>query len=245
MKGRIKNTIEFLLLVALTAALFYLPNVKAGGMTIPTDSGIETYYQQSIVTAQYQPEKNLNMVEYCYLTILHSAFFIFGNSYIIAQMVQIALTAFCALLIHRTIRVLAGREISMLCMMIFTCLCYIRRDILFLRPMILFVLLCSILIFAIVHVSKAIFDIRQNKNDGEETQVTSDEAETFSEKQPIQIDVDASPLNLNIFVPKQIPNVLPMPKKHERKGTIDFEIEVSKQEMHFDVDTNGNDDFDI
>lgn len=44
---------------------------------------------------------------------------------------------------------------------------------------------------------------------------------------------------------KQIPNILPEPKKHVKREAIDFTKDVPEEEMHFDVDVASNDDFDL
>ena len=63
-----------------------------------------------------------------------------------------------------------------------------------------------------------------------------------AEKTPVE-EIPAEALPEENY--KQIPNVLPEPKKHVKREAVDFTQDISEELMHFDVEITSDDDFDL
>lgn len=223
-KSLLKNTIETLFVLLMLAALYSIPFISFQNESPKIDPGISRYFDQAMVIEASEPACQTSFLEQCYVTILHVVLLFFGNSMVAAELFQISLWAVTIALVYFSLRRISDREIALLCLAVFTCISFIRRDLHFLRPIVLIILVFALVLTILVRILK-----RPSPR-------LSEESPDKATEEPMQ----ALPQT-----PHQIPNVLPGPRKHVRKEAIDYSYPVAPELLYFDIETTEADDFDL
>ena len=223
-KSLLKNTIETLFVLLMLAALYSIPFISFQNESPKTDPGISRYFEPAMVIETSESFSQASFLDQCYVTILHVMLLFFGNSMIAAELFQITLWAITIVPVYVSIRRIADREIALLCLAVFTCISFIRRDLHFLRPIALIIFVFALVLTILIRILK-----RPSSR-------LSEENPEMATAEPIQ----ALPQN-----PHQIPNVLPGPRKHIRKEAIDYSYPVAPELLYFDIETTEADDFDL
>lgn len=225
-KRLLKTIFETIFVLLLLSSLFSIPFISCYNETPKVDHGITRYYEQAVVKESYETGTQNTIIEQCYVSILHVVLLFFGNSILTANLFQISLWVITAALLYLLIRWISDREISLTSLAVFTCICFIRRDLHFLHPVVLIVFVAAVLFLLFVGILKKRH--RKAPEENIEPEIVVEKAE------------EALPQESN-----QIPNVLPGPKKHVRRNAVDFSYSVSPELLHFDLEPGEMDDYDL
>lgn len=240
-KPKIKSLIQWFLAVVLLVAFVVTPVEFA--MTKTTVARIEHsewLLEMASVRMDYHPDLIVDHLNRCYVQILHSVLSVFGNSMAVARQFQNILWMFVVLFGYLTIRrLLTGGWIATIALAACVVTAWLRpEDVYQLRAMVLVVLIITVLLWLVVLVLTEVW--RQcHRLWARRSEKEPERMPEAEEKSVQQTEKAASP------AVKQIPNILPEPKKHIKREAIDFTKDIPEEQMYFDVEVSSNDDFDL
>ena len=242
-KPKRKSFLQLFLAVALLVAFVTAPvEFAITKTTVARIEHSEWLLEMASVSMNYHPELIGDHLNRCYVQILHSVLSVFGNSMAVARQFQNVLWMFAVLFGYLTIRrLLTGGWIATIALAVCVATVWLRpEDVYQLRAGVLIVLAVTVILWLIVFVLTEVWRRCRMvlKRKAEKTIPEAGEAE----KTPVE-EIPAEALPEENY--KQIPNVLPGPKKHVKRETVDFTQDISEELMHFDVEITSDDDFDL
>ena len=240
-KPKIKSLIQWFLAIVLLVAFVVTPVEFA--ITKTTAARIEHsewLLEMASVRLDYHPDFIVDLLNRCYVQILHGVLSVFGNSMAAARQFQNILWMFVVLFGYLTIRrLLTGGWIATIALAACVVTAWLRPEEVYqLSAMVLAALIITVLLWLAVLVLTEVWrrchKLRARRPEKEPERISETE-----EKSVQQTGETASP------TVKQIPNILPEPKKHIKRKTIDFTKAIPEEQMCFDVEVPSNDDFDL
>ena len=240
-KLRIKSPLQMALAVMLFVAFLVTPvEFAITKTTVARIEHSEWLLEMASVRMDYHPDLIVDHLNRCYVQILHSVLSVFGNSMAVARQFQNILWMFVVLFGYLTIRrLLTGGWIATIALAACVVTAWLRpEDVYQLSAMVLVALAMTVLLWLVVLTLTEVWRrccrlwARRSKKEPE----TMSEIEEKSVQQTEEV---TSP------TVKQIPNILPEPKKHIKREAIDFTKDIPEEQMHFDVEVAPNDDFDL
>lgn len=240
-KPKIKSLIQWFLAIVLLVAFVVTPVEFA--MTKTTVARIEHsewLLEMASVRMDYHPDLIVDHLNRCYVQILHSVLSVFGNSMAVARQFQNILWMFVVLFGYLTIRrLLTGGWIATIALaacVVTAWLC--PEEVYQLSAMVLVALAMTVLLWLAVLVLTEVW--RQCRRLW--ARRPEKEPDTMSEIEEKSVQQTEEAVSSAV---KQIPNILPEPKKHIKRKTIDFTKAIPEEQMYFDVEVPSNDDFDL
>lgn len=240
-KPKIKSVIQWFLAVVLLVAFAATPvEFAITKTTVARIEHSEWLLEMASVRMDYHPDLIVDHLNRCYVQILHSVLSVFGNSMAVARQFQNILWMFVVLFGYLTIRrLLSGGWIATIALAACVVTAWLRpEDVYQLRAMVLVALAMTVLLWLVVLVLTEVW--RQCRRLW--TRRSKKEPERMPEAEEKSVQQTEEAVSSAV---KQIPNILPEPKKHVKREAIDFTKDVPEEEMHFDVDVASNDDFDL
>lgn len=240
-KPKIKSLIQWFLAIVLLVAFVVTPVEFA--MTKTTVARIEHsewLLEMASVRMDYHPDLIVDHLNRCYVQILHSVLSVFGNSMAVARQFQNILWMFVVLFGYLTIRrLLTGGWIATIALAACVVTAWLRPEEVYqLSAMVLVALAMTVLLWLAVLVLTEVW--RQCRRLW--ARRPEKEPDTMSEIEEKSVQQTEEAVSSAV---KQIPNILPEPKKHIKRKTIDFTKAIPEEQMYFDVEVPSNDDFDL
>ena len=269
-KPRSKSPLQMVLAVILLVAFLVTPvEFAITRTTVARIEHSEWLLEMASVSMDYHPEQIVDGLNRSYIQILHSVCYVFGNSMAVARQFQNVLWAMSLFFGYLTLRrLLTGGRIATLVLAVCVAAAWLcPEEVYQLRAVALLVFAISVVVWLVVGTITGI--VRGHAGSGEKAKTKKarkkpqtmeetgeKESSTDKEESPVavsQTEQEESDWKWEIPEPdepvkpmiKQIPNVLPEPKKHVKREAVDFASQIPEESMHFDLDDDFDDDFDL
>ena len=240
-KPRSKSPLQMALAVMLFVAFLVTPvEFAVTKTTVARIEHSEWLLEMASVRMDYHPDLIVDHLNRCYVQILHSVLSVFGNSMAVARQFQNILWMFVVLFGYLTIRrLLTGGWIATIALAACVMTAWLRpEDVYQLSAMVLVALAMTVLLWLVVLTLTEVW----RRCCRLWAQRSKKEPETMSEIEEKSVQQTEEVTSPTV---KQIPNILPEPKKHIKREAIDFTKDIPEEQMHFDVEVAPNDDFDL